>query len=91
VEWETGKLMWESEPMSSTTLTAVDGKLILLESNGTLRIAEASPEGYREISSADVLAGEKRPRRFVTAPVLCRGRIYCRNFTGDLICVDVSK
>jgi hypothetical protein len=89
MEWGSGKIVWASEEMGSTTLTASDGKLILLEHTGTLRIAEASPEGYHEIASADVLKGEKRPRRFVTAPVLCGGLIYCRNFAGDLVCVDV--
>jgi hypothetical protein len=89
IQRATGKVMWESEGMKSATITASDGKLILLEHTGTLRIAEASPEGYHEIASADVLKGEKRPRRFVTAPVLCGGLIYCRNFAGDLVCVDV--
>jgi outer membrane protein assembly factor BamB len=91
IEWETGKVMWESEKMSSISLTASDGKLILLEANGTLRIAEATPAGYHELSSADVLKGERKPRRFVTAPVLCGGLIYCRNYTGDLICIDVRR
>jgi len=46
---------------------------------------------YKEISSADVLDGEKKPRNFWTPPVLCNGRIYCRNYAGDLVCIDVSK
>jgi hypothetical protein len=91
MEWGNGKIVWASEEMGSTTLTEADGKLILLEHTGTLRIAEASPEGYHEIASADVLKGEKRPRRFVTAPVLCGGLIYCRNFAGDLVCIDVRR
>jgi outer membrane protein assembly factor BamB len=91
VEWESGKVIWESEERGSTTVTASDGRLILLEHTGTLRIAEASPSGYHELSSADVLKGEKRPRRFVTAPVLCGGLIYCRNYAGDLVCVDVRR
>ena len=59
--------------------------------HGTLRIAEATPSSYRELSSADVLGGEKRPRIFATPPVLCNGKIYCRNRAGDLVCIDVSK
>jgi hypothetical protein len=91
VEWESGKVIWESDKRASTTMTASDGKLILLEHTGTLRIAEASPSGYHELASADVLAGEKKARRFVTAPVLCGGLIYCRNYAGDLVCVDVRR
>ncbi len=91
LEWETGKPVWDSEYMPGFFLTASDGKLILLQNNGTLRIVEASPEGYNELASADVLKGEKRPRRFVTDPVLCGGLIYCRNYAGDLVCIDMRK
>jgi hypothetical protein len=84
--------MWVQElngvPIS---LMAADGKLIILEADGTLRIAEATPTGYKEISSGDVLEGERKLRQFWTPPVLCNGKIYCRNFAGDLVCIDVSK
>jgi hypothetical protein len=56
-----------------------------------LHIIEASPAEYREISSADMLGGAKRPRRFAVPPVLGGGKIYCRNYAGDLVCIDVSK
>jgi outer membrane protein assembly factor BamB len=87
---QTGEVMWENE-MRGASLTAADGKLIILEDDGTLHIAEAIPSGYKEVSSGDVLEGELKNRMFWTPPVLCNGKIYCRNFTGDLICIDVSK
>ena len=89
---ETGEVMWEEDLETETiTLMAADGKLIILEDNGTLRIAEATPSSYREISSGDVLDGEQKIRKFWTPPVLCNGKIYCRNYNGDLVCIDVSK
>jgi outer membrane protein assembly factor BamB len=92
VELATGKVMWESaQKMPLSQPCAAAGKLILLDVKGTLRIVEASPVEYREISSADVLGGANRPRRFAVPPVLCGGRIYCRNYAGDLVCIDVSK
>jgi outer membrane protein assembly factor BamB len=92
LELATGKLMWESpQKMQFTSPCAAAGNLILLELGGVLHIVEASPAAYREISSADVLGGAKRPRRFAVPPVLCGGRIYCRNYAGDLVCIDVSK
>ena len=92
VELATGKVMWESaQKMQFTSVCCAAGKLILLELGGTLHIVEASPVEYREISSADVLGGADRPRRFAVPPVLCGGRIYCRNYAGDLVCIDVSK
>jgi outer membrane protein assembly factor BamB len=90
VDWKTGRLMWE-KTMRHATLMAADGKLVILEVDGTLHIVEASPASYKELSSADVLRGAKKPRIFGTPPVLWGGMIYCRNFTGDLVCIDVSR
>jgi outer membrane protein assembly factor BamB len=92
LEMATGKVMWEStQKMQFVSACATASKLILLELGGMLHIVEASPVEYREISSADVLGGANRPRRFAVPPVLCGGRIYCRNYAGDLVCIDVSK
>jgi outer membrane protein assembly factor BamB len=89
VDWATGKVLWENS-MPYVSVTAAGDKLLLLDLKGTLRIAEASLDGYRELASADVLRGAKRPHTFATPPVLCNGLIYCRNFAGDLVCIDVS-
>jgi outer membrane protein assembly factor BamB len=83
-------VMWVKE-MPYVSLLVADGKLLLLEINGTLHIGEGTPAGYRELSAADVLAGDNRSRLFCTPPVLCGGRIYCRNYAGDLVCIEVSK
>jgi outer membrane protein assembly factor BamB len=90
IDLETGDIMWEKE-MRTVSLISADGKLIILEENGTLRIAEATPSSYTEISSGDVLKGEKKLRKFWTPPVLYKGKIYVRNLGGDLVCIDVSK
>ncbi len=72
-------------------LYTADGKLITLDVNGTLHIAKATPEGYTELAAVDVLKGAKKSRVFPTPPVLCGGRIYCRNYAGDLVCIDVRS
>lgn len=90
VDWETGSVKWEKN-MQSATVTAADGRLLLLEVGGTLHVIEATPSAYRELSSADVFGGMEKPRVFATPPVLCNGRVYCRNLAGDLVCVDVSR
>jgi outer membrane protein assembly factor BamB len=90
---ETGEVMWEEDlnKQKAVSLMAADGKLIVLESDGTLHIVAATPSVYNEISSCDILEDEKTFRQFWTSPVLYKGKIYCKNFSGDLICVDVSK
>jgi outer membrane protein assembly factor BamB len=90
LDFNTGEIMWE-ERMKTASLIAADGKLIVLEENGILHIAEATPSSYKEISSCDVLEGERKSRMFYTPPVLCNGKIYCRNYAGDLVSIDVSK
>jgi len=91
----TGAVRWEESfgPMRNTknlNLTAADGTLIVLEDRGTLYTAEATPAGYREIARCDVLQGAKAERLFFAPPVLCNGRIYCRNL-GEVICIDARK
>jgi outer membrane protein assembly factor BamB len=90
VDAKTGSVLWE-KPMTYVSTRAAGGRLLLLELNGTLHVAEASKTGYRELAKADVLGGAKKARLFATAPVLLDGRIYCRNYDGDLVCIDVSR
>ena len=89
---KTGKLLWEEKlaerPIS---LAAVNRQLILLDEKGMLYIAEASANGFNIISAGDVLEGAKVPRRFWTAPVLCNGRIYCREMNAGIICIDARS
>jgi outer membrane protein assembly factor BamB len=87
IEVKSGKVAW-TRPMGYVSLMAADGKLIMLDLKGTLSIAEASPQQLTVLSSADVFAGANKPRLFPTAPVLCNGKIYCRNYAGDLQCID---
>jgi outer membrane protein assembly factor BamB len=71
--------------MGTGSLMIADGKLIILGEKGTLVIAEASPEGFKELASAKILTG-----KCWTVPVLANGRIYARNAAGQLVCLDVS-
>ena len=80
----TGELKWKQEKFGLGSLTAADGKLILLSERGELVLAEASPSGFKAISRAQVLGG-----KCWTTPVLANGRIYCRNAKGSLVCLDV--
>jgi outer membrane protein assembly factor BamB len=89
VDWNSGSVMWQREIKGGVSLIAVDAKLIMLDLDGTLRIVKASPAGYEELAAIDVLQGSKWARLFPTPPAFCDGRIYCRNFNNDLVCIDV--
>jgi len=89
---ESGQLMWEENlGKKAVSLVAADNKLIILEDNGTLHIAEATPRSYKEISRCDVVSEGRRSRLFWTHPVLCNAKIYCKDFAGNLDCIDVSN
>ena len=92
VDFFTGDLIWEQAMhLGGTVAVAAAGdKLLVLEDDGTLHIAEATPEAYTEISSCRI-PSESGKNKWWTPPVLYRSRIYCRNYAGDLVCIDVSK
>ncbi len=81
----TGKVAWEREDLLKGSLMLSDGKLVILSGQGELVIAEASSEGFKEISRAQVVE-----TKCWTVPVLANGRIYCRNEKGTVVCVDVK-
>jgi outer membrane protein assembly factor BamB len=78
----TGRKVWSQGRLGKGSLIAADGKLIILSERGELVIAEASPNGFKELSRSQILGG-----KCWTAPTLAGGRIYARNASGDLVCV----
>jgi len=85
VNFENGEIRWSQDGMGTGSLMLADGKLIILGESGKLVIAEASPQKYQELASAQILTG-----KCWTVPVLANGRIYARNAGGRLVCLDVS-
>ncbi|MCW8132415.1 MAG: sigma-70 family RNA polymerase sigma factor [Planctomycetota bacterium] len=88
-------LKW-SRPGISGTPIVCDGKLILQGQYGEVRVIEATPTGFVELANARVSAPKGDPtncfsRASFATPVLANGRLYCRFFSGDLVCLDVSK
>lgn len=85
IDLKTGQTQWSQRGLGTGSLMLAGGKLVVLGETGKLAIVEASPKGYQELASAQILTG-----RCWTSPVLSNGRIYARNAAGDLVCVDVS-
>jgi len=86
IDLETGQVKWAQSGLGTGSLMLAGDKLVVLGEKGKLAIVEASPEGYKELASAEVLTG-----KCWTVPVLAGGRIYARNAAGDLVCVDVRS
>ena len=88
LDFKTGEVKWTQSGFGKGSLMLADGKLIILSDKGKLAIAEASPTGFKELASAQILPKKK----CWTIPVLANGRIYARNNPGGhLVCLDVSS
>ena len=85
LDLETGQIKWAQRGLGTGSLMLADGKLIVLGERGKLAIVDATPDGYKELASAQILEG-----KCWTMPVLANGRIYARNAAGDMVCVNVG-
>lgn len=81
----TRKVHWEKPGLRYATLIAADGKLLIMQTNGELKIAALSKSAYRELGSTTLLPGTTR-----ALPALSQGRFYVRN-ENTLKCVSLSR
>ncbi len=78
----TGERQWVQRGLGKGSLIAADGHLIVLSDRGKLVLAKATPEGFQEAGSFQVLEGKTW-----TAPVLAGGNLYLRDHQ-KLVCFD---
>ncbi len=81
-----GEVKWSQRGLGCGSLMIAGGKLLALSDDGRLVVAKASPESYQPLAEHRVL-----DTTCWTVPVLCDGRIYCRNDGGQAVCVDVRS
>jgi outer membrane protein assembly factor BamB len=80
----TGQPRWQQRGFNKGSLLYADGHLIVLGEYGNLALVEATPAGYQEKASAQMLKGKSW-----TMPTLANGRLYLRN-QSEMLCVDVT-
>lgn len=89
VEWRTGKVMWTESAPGRASLTYVDGHLICLTEEGTLRLLRTNPQRYEPVSTC-VLRNETGDalltRPAWSAPVIADGRLFVRG-ANRLVCL----
>jgi hypothetical protein len=74
VEIKTGKIAWQDRSFARAQLLYADGKLILLDEDGTLALATVSPQGLRVLARANVLSNVAW-----TPPTLAGTTLYVRD------------
>lgn len=88
-ELMSGKIVWKERGSgrNSANVTAADGHLYIRFADGTLVLAKATPDGYREISSFKIPHSGERPSW--SYPVVIEGRLYVRE-QDYILCYDVK-
>jgi outer membrane protein assembly factor BamB len=79
MQFTTGKVAWKNRSVGKGSVTYADKKLYLLGEEGWIGLAEATPEGYREISRFNASKGSLP----AWSPlVISDGRLYYRDQDG---------
>ncbi|HUQ69766.1 MAG TPA: PQQ-binding-like beta-propeller repeat protein [Planctomycetaceae bacterium] len=81
----TRKSLWTKAGLEYATLVAADGKLLVMHTNGELRLVKLDKSGYHELGTANLLPGTTRG-----LPALSQGRWYIRN-ERTLACFSLAK
>jgi len=74
VRYADGKVAWSRSGLGRTTVTAVQGNLIVLGERGRLRVVKATPEGSVEVSATESLVDYPA----WNPPALAHGLLYVR-------------
>ena len=83
VELATGKVRWSENRFGDCQMILCEDRLVALMESGELVLGQVSPEGWREISRAQVVGSNARNQ-----PALANGRLYVRN-KNQLVCLEV--
>ncbi len=74
VDVNSGQVAWQSRGFARANLLYADGKLLILDEDGTLGLATLAPDGLQVLGRAEVLADKAW-----TAPTLVGTRLYLRD------------
>jgi outer membrane protein assembly factor BamB len=81
----TRNLFWSESLPEYATLISADKKLLVMQTNGTLKLVSLTRSRFQQLGSASLVSGKTR-----ALPALAQGRIYIRN-EKTLACFDLSK
>jgi len=82
---KTGRVRWTEPQVGYGTLLAADGKLIVVQADGTLLLVRPNPDRCEILARAQPLVGTVR-----ALPALASGLLYIRDDT-TLACFDVER
>lgn len=89
IDWQNGAERWAERGFGGYgALIAADGHLVVQASaTGELVVAAAEPTRYNERRRDRPFQG---PGETFTAPSLAEGRLYCRSYAGEVVCLQTG-
>jgi outer membrane protein assembly factor BamB len=85
VDVNTGDILWRDRTVARASLIAAGGRLIILDENGLLVLAEPKDDGLRVLAQAQIFNG-----RAWTAPSLSGTRLYLRD-RKEVVAVELGR
>jgi outer membrane protein assembly factor BamB len=85
VELKTGTVKWSSDRFNAGSVTLAGDRLLIVKETGELLLAEASPQAFKPVAQAKILAPTVR-----ALPAIADGLVYVRN-DNTLVCLDLRK
>ncbi len=82
---KTGEVAWQERGFAKANLVCSDGKILLLDEEGVLALATASPEGWKVESKVNMLKAKA-----YTAPTLVDKILYLRD-QKNILALDLGK
>jgi outer membrane protein assembly factor BamB len=86
VEAATGKILWKREKVGrfhAGLMRTGDGKILMLEDQGSLVLIDPSPKAYRELARSKVCGATW------SHPALADGRLYLRD-NKEIVCLQIG-
>ena len=87
LELTEGRKIWEKRGYGVGTLILIDNTIAVLSDRGELSLVNASPSGFNEMASFQVLGGKSN----WTPPTYANGRMHCRSSTGEWVCLFMKN
>lgn len=82
IQWKTGNILWSQRGLRLASLLYVDGHLLCLSEDGTLRLLRATPLKFDELARWKIQATADGPSLLKppawAAPILSHGLLYVR-------------
>ena len=90
IDAKTGTVKWTVPRTRRTTMTKIDGHLLMLSEDGTLTLAKLNADKFEKVAVWDERNNEDLANPCWAPPVVARGLVYLRG-KGKLICCELCE